>query len=66
MLIRNAVLVDAEGRRRGDLLLEDGVIREIGEGLDAPDGCEVIDAKGCTVMPSFVDLHAHFRTPGFE
>ena len=35
MLIRNAVLVDAEGRRRGDLLVEDGVIREIGENLQA-------------------------------
>lgn len=66
MLIRNAVLVDAEGRRRGDLLVEDGVIREIGGNLQAPEGCEVIDANGCTVMPSFVDLHAHFRTPGFE
>lgn len=66
MLIRNAVLVDAEGRRRGDLLVEDGVIREIGEGLAAPEGCEVFDANGRTVMPSFVDLHAHFRTPGFE
>ena len=26
----------------------------------------VIDAKGCMVMPGLVDLHVHFREPGFE
>ena len=26
---------------------------------------ETIDAKGKVVMPAFVDLHCHFRDPGF-
>lgn len=26
---------------------------------------EMYDAQGLTVMPSFVDMHAHFRDPGF-
>lgn len=28
--------------------------------------CDVIDATGCFVMPGFIDLHVHLRTPGLE
>lgn len=47
-----------------DLLVEDGVIREIGEGLAEPAGAEVIDASGKLVLPGFVDMHVHLRDPG--
>ena len=26
----------------------------------------MIDAKGCYVMPGFIDLHVHLRDPGLE
>ena len=26
----------------------------------------MIDAKGCFVMPGFIDMHVHLRDPGFE
>lgn len=38
-------------------------IAAIGRGLDCTG--EVIDAGGLTLLPSFVDLHCHFRDPGF-
>ena len=28
------------------------------------EGIDIIDAKGLTLMPSFIDTHAHFRDPG--
>ena len=31
----------------------------------AVDGISFLDAKGSVLMPAFVDLHAHFRDPGF-
>nr|WSY51376.1 amidohydrolase family protein [Streptomyces sp. NBC_00886] len=43
---------------RGDVLIEDGVIVEVAERVDAPDA-EVIDATDRIVMPGFVDNHRH-------
>ncbi|MFB8275001.1 dihydroorotase [Nocardia colli] len=48
-----------------DVLIADGVIREIGAGLSADDA-EIIDAHGQILLPGFVDLHTHLREPGRE
>lgn len=65
MLICNAVLTDADGARPGDVRIENGVITAVGEGLSA-GGDTVLDAGGRTLLPAFIDLHCHLRTPGFE
>ncbi len=44
--------------RQGDVLVEDGRIAEVGEGLRARDA-ELIDAANTIVMPGFVDTHRH-------
>ncbi|MBF0330396.1 MAG: dihydroorotase [Candidatus Omnitrophica bacterium] len=48
-----------------DILIEDGKIKRICQGL-ANDDAKVIDAAGKTVMPGFIDLHVHLREPGRE
>jgi dihydroorotase len=48
-----------------DLLLDNGVIDEIGNDL-ASDGAEIFDASGLVVAPGFIDLHVHLREPGEE
>jgi len=60
------ILDPASGRDQiADLLLEDNRIikieSDIREGID-----RVIDAEGCYVMPGLIDLHVHFREPGYE
>ena len=65
MLICNAVLTDADGARPGDVRIENGVITAVGEGLSI-GGDTVLDAGGRTLLPAFIDLHCHFRMPGFE
>jgi dihydroorotase len=48
-----------------DVLVEDGVIREIAPQLSvSPD--ETLDARGQVVSPGFVDIHVHLREPGAE
>ena len=63
LLIKNANMIDAYESFYGDILITDGIITEIGKEINK-DGIDIIDAKGLTLMPSFIDTHAHFRDPG--
>ena len=64
-LIRGGLVVDpaAEVERVADVLIRDGRIASIGEGL-ADDGAEVFDARGLLVTPGWIDVHVHLRQPG--
>ncbi|MFV2176379.1 dihydroorotase [Actinomadura sp. LOL_016] len=61
-LIKGARILGGEP---ADVLVRDGVIAEIGTGLDAP-GARVVDAAGLIALPGLVDLHTHLREPGRE
>ena len=62
MLIKNAKLSDGT---QVDVLIRDGKIAGLMQDMPA-HGEEVIDAAGRTLLPGFIDLHCHWRTPGFE
>jgi len=49
-----------------DLLMADGRIAGLGQGLGVPDGAEIVDARGKVVAPGLIDLHVHLREPGRE
>ena len=73
LLVRGGRVVDpSQGLDAvADLLIEDGVVARIGEGLAEPSGggeggAEVIDAAGLVVCPGLIDLHVHLREPGQE
>ena len=63
MLIRNAK--DTAGKPI-EVWLRGDKIAAIGQGLVVPEGEDVLDAKGRTILPAFIDTHCHWRTPGFE
>ncbi|MCM1113680.1 MAG: dihydroorotase [Muribaculum sp.] len=70
LLIRNGYLIDPKSGREGNYdVLTDGdkIIRigRVGQDMKKPVRCEVIDAKGLVVAPGLVDVHVHFREPGF-
>ncbi len=67
ILIRGGRIVDpSQGLDTvSDLLIEDGAISGVGEGVTR-DGAHTIDAAGLVVCPGFIDLHCHLREPGFE
>jgi dihydroorotase len=62
ILIKNARVVDVSQDFLGDVYIKEGKIKEIGNSLSKQ--CEIIDGEGYILMPSFVDLHCHFRDPG--
>lgn len=64
ILIKNARVIGAIREGFGDLYIREGTIWAVGEHLKIP-GVPVIDAAGRVLLPSFVDLHAHFRDPGY-
>ena len=49
-----------------DVLVEDKVISQVAESIEATEGVEVIDGAGKYLVPGLVDMHVHFRDPGFE
>ncbi len=67
LFIRNGFVVSMDPEvgeiPNGDVLVEDGVIVEIGRNLEVGDA-EEVDASGMIVMPGFVDTHRHtWQTP---
>ena len=65
MIIKNGKLVLRDGVVEKDVLVEDGKIVKIADGIEKA-GEEVIDAKGLHVFPGLIDMHVHLREPGFE
>jgi dihydroorotase len=61
ILIRGASLLGASA---ADILIDDGVIREVGAVKAKAD--RVIDGAGLIALPGLVDLHTHLREPGGE
>ncbi len=62
-VIKNGSVVFKDGVRNCDILVEDGRIAAVGEGLDAE---KAIDAEGLHVFPGLIDMHVHLREPGYE
>lgn len=65
LLLRDVRAVDPLGEWRGDVAVANGVFVALGRGFSWP-GAQVLEGGGRTLLPGFVDLHAHFRDPGFS
>ena len=67
LLFRGARMVDPAGGRDeiADVHVRDGVVADVGRGLDAASA-EVVDCDGLVLAPGLVDMHTHLREPGFE
>ncbi|MBQ6541242.1 MAG: amidohydrolase [Lachnospiraceae bacterium] len=67
LLIKNGEVhdaVNAEGYL-SDILVEDGKIAKIAEGIRKSKDCEVFDAAGLRVYPGFVEAHCHIGLDGY-
>ena len=63
VVITGGTVVDANGARRADVGVRDGMVVAVDEGLS---GDRMLDAGGCVVGPGLVELHSHLREPGKE
>ncbi len=62
--IINADVMTPAGLQRTEILFDESGILAIGD--HTGDAEDVIDASGCTVLPGLIDVHVHFREPGYE
>ena len=65
-MISGGTVVDEDGRRRADVLVDGDDIAVVGDDVTRDDTTTVLDATNCVVAPGFVDLHTHLREPGGE
>jgi dihydropyrimidinase len=59
-VIKDGTIVTADRTYKADVLVENGKITKIGEGLSAN---ETLDATGCYVLPGGIDPHTHLEMP---
>jgi dihydroorotase len=74
ILLRNFRIVDESTDMNGSVLIEHGIIQDVIRNAGLPelatpairiDGAELIPGRTAVLMPALVDLHAHFRDPGY-
>jgi cytosine/adenosine deaminase-related metal-dependent hydrolase len=61
--LKNATVISVDPKlgvqSNCDILIKDGIIKEVGQNLTLGDGATVIDCTNCLVSPGFVDTHHH-------
>lgn len=62
-LIKNATIVNEGTTTKGDVLIENGLIKEISSSIEN-DHVKNIDAQGKYLIPGMIDDQVHFREPG--
>lgn len=62
LLLKGGDVVLGSGVLKADVLIENGKIIEVGEGLSCDD--EIFDCSGKVILPGLIDVHVHFREPG--
>lgn len=72
LIIKNGRVIDPANNLDGeyDVLIDKGLIQAVAPRgkISAKDArsAKIIDAKDCVVAPGFMDMHVHFREPGYE
>jgi len=66
IVISGGTLIDGTGRppfTDAAIVFQDGRIRDVGKRgeLSLPQGAQIIDAKGKTILPGLIDGHCHYR-----
>ncbi len=68
LLLKSVTIIDTQSKYHGktvDVLIENGKISEISKQI-TDDKAKIVDAKGCSLSPSWIDMNTCIYEPGFE
>lgn len=65
LVLSGGTIVDTETRARADIAIRDGIIVAIGAPETMPAARERVDVTGLHLIPGGIDVHVHFREPGY-
>src|SRR5216684_1035380 len=65
LVIRGGRIVSPECVIAASIAVKDGVIVGVGAADAMPPARETLDASGLHVLPGAIDVHVHFRDPGY-
>ena len=68
LLIKGAHVVDPQVGldEVTDVAINGPLVAQVADSIEPMEGCEVIDGSGKYLIPGLVDIHVHFRDPGYE
>ncbi|MCZ8315778.1 dihydroorotase family protein [Phreatobacter sp.] len=65
LLIHGGTVVSGDATVKADVAVKDGLVMAVGAPGTLPAGRESLDATGLHVLPGAIDVHVHFREPGY-
>jgi len=65
LVIKEGKIYTPNGFFEGNVIVDGGKIQSLTHGGLVPDASRVVDAGGNLVLPGMIDMHVHFRDPGF-
>jgi dihydroorotase len=65
LIIANGTIVSPDTAMRGSVAIKDGKVLAVGVDEAMPPARETFDASGLHVLPGAIDVHVHFRDPGY-
>ena len=65
LVIHNGTLVSHDGMTAASIAIRDGRVLAVGAREAMPPARETFDASGLHILPGAIDVHVHFRDPGY-
>jgi dihydroorotase len=65
LVINGGSIVSPDAEYRASIAIKHGVIHAIGAPEAMPQARETLDARGLHILPGAIDVHVHFRDPGY-
>lgn len=65
LVIHGGTIVSPDAAYTASIAIKDGAILAIGEHDAMPKASEYLDATGMHILPGAIDVHVHFRDPGY-